>query len=104
MVPGGDLAKVMRACCMISNSTAIAEVFSCIDHKFDLMRFGFRVACEICFETGFESHAQMCPICSLTSSLSAVCSDMRTESCSCIQIDILYVGSDEIDAMFAMLL
>merc|ERR1712176_9310 len=33
----GDLAKVMRACCMISNSTAIAEVFSRIDHKFDLM-------------------------------------------------------------------
>merc|ERR1719230_383821 len=27
----------MRACCMISNSTAIAEVFSRIDHKFDLM-------------------------------------------------------------------
>merc|ERR1712151_1484670 len=25
------------ACCMISNSTAIAEVFSRIDHKFDLM-------------------------------------------------------------------
>ena len=27
----------MRACCMISNSTAIAEVMSRIDHKFDLM-------------------------------------------------------------------
>lgn len=40
MVPGGDLAKVMRACCMISNSTAIAEVFSRIDHKFDLMHLG----------------------------------------------------------------
>merc|ERR1711884_1026196 len=25
VVPGGDLVKVMRACCMISNSTAIAE-------------------------------------------------------------------------------
>merc|ERR1711924_438792 len=37
VVPGGDLAKVMRACCMISNSTAIAEVMSRIDHKFDLM-------------------------------------------------------------------
>lgn len=36
-VPGGDLAKVMRACCMISNSTAISEVFSRINHKFDLM-------------------------------------------------------------------
>lgn len=37
VVPGGDLAKVMRACCMISNTTAIAEVFSRINHKFDLM-------------------------------------------------------------------
>merc|ERR1712060_4968 len=26
VVPGGDLAKVMRAVCMVSNSTAIAEV------------------------------------------------------------------------------
>merc|ERR1712167_297829 len=34
---GGDLAKVMRAVCMISNTSAIAEVFSRIDHKFDLM-------------------------------------------------------------------
>jgi len=37
VVPGGDLAKVKRAVCMISNSTAIAEVFSRIDHKFDIM-------------------------------------------------------------------
>ena len=29
VVPGGDLAKVMRAVCMISNSTAIAEVKKC---------------------------------------------------------------------------
>ena len=34
---GADLAKVQRACSMISNSTAIAEVFSRIDHKFDVM-------------------------------------------------------------------
>ena len=27
----------MRAVCMIRNSTAIAEVFSRIEHKFDLM-------------------------------------------------------------------
>merc|ERR1712096_95978 len=33
----GDLAKVQRALSMISNSTAIAEVFSRIDHKFDVM-------------------------------------------------------------------
>jgi len=37
VVPGGDLAKVQRAVCMISNSTAIADVFSRIDHKFDIM-------------------------------------------------------------------
>jgi len=36
-VPDGDLAQVTRACAMISNSTAIAEVFARIDHKFDLM-------------------------------------------------------------------
>lgn len=36
-VPGGDMAKTNRACCMLSNTTAIAEVFSRIDHKFDLM-------------------------------------------------------------------
>jgi len=37
VVPGGDLAKVMRAACMLSNNTAIAEVFSQRNHKFDLM-------------------------------------------------------------------
>ncbi|CAI0393564.1 unnamed protein product [Linum tenue] len=37
VVPGGDLAKVQRAVCMISNSTSVAEVFGRIDHKFDLM-------------------------------------------------------------------
>jgi tubulin alpha len=36
-VPGGDLAKVTRAAAMLSNTTAIAEVFGRIDHKFDLM-------------------------------------------------------------------
>jgi len=37
VVPGGDFAKVMRAVRMMSTTTAIAEVFSRIDHKFDLM-------------------------------------------------------------------
>jgi len=36
-VPGGDMAQVNRAVCMISNSSAIAEVFARIDRKFDLM-------------------------------------------------------------------
>lgn len=39
VVPDGDLAKVQRAVCMISNSTSVAEVFLglIITHKFDLM-------------------------------------------------------------------
>ena len=37
VVPGGDIAKTSRAVCMISNSTAIADVFSRINQKFDLM-------------------------------------------------------------------
>ncbi|CBI29952.3 hypothetical protein VitviT2T_012893 [Vitis vinifera] len=36
-VPGAELAKVKRAVCMISNNTAVAEVFERITHKFDLM-------------------------------------------------------------------
>jgi len=36
-VPGGDLAKVARAVCMVSNTTAIASVFARINQKFDLM-------------------------------------------------------------------
>ncbi|CAF2713930.1 unnamed protein product [Rotaria sp. Silwood2] len=36
-VPGGDVAKVPRAVCMISNTTAIAEAWARLDHKFDLM-------------------------------------------------------------------
>jgi len=36
-VPGGDLAPVKRAVCMISNSTAIADVFARLNAKFDLM-------------------------------------------------------------------
>ncbi|VDL97518.1 unnamed protein product, partial [Schistocephalus solidus] len=37
VVPGGDLAKVQRALCMISNSTSVAEAWARLDHKFDLM-------------------------------------------------------------------
>jgi len=36
-IPDGDMASVDRAVCMISNSTAIAEVFARINTKFDLM-------------------------------------------------------------------
>ncbi|KAK2102578.1 Tubulin alpha-1A chain [Saguinus oedipus] len=37
VVPGGDLAKVQRAVCMLSNTTAIAEAWARLNHKFDLM-------------------------------------------------------------------
>ena len=36
-VPGGDLADVNKAVCMVANTTAIVEALSRIDHKFDLM-------------------------------------------------------------------
>nr|XP_034313047.1 tubulin alpha chain [Crassostrea gigas] len=37
VVPDGDLAKVQRALCILSNTTAIAEAWARLDHKFDLM-------------------------------------------------------------------
>ncbi|KAM4697536.1 tubulin alpha-1D chain-like [Rhinophrynus dorsalis] len=37
VVPGGDLAKVQRAVSLLSNTTAIAEAWDRLDHKFDLM-------------------------------------------------------------------
>ena len=36
-VPGGELAKVQRAACVLSNTTAGAEAWACLDHEFDLM-------------------------------------------------------------------
>ncbi|KAB7507849.1 Tubulin alpha-3 chain [Armadillidium nasatum] len=37
VVPGGDLAKIDRAVCCLSNTTAISEAWQRLDHKFDLM-------------------------------------------------------------------
>merc|ERR1712053_45138 len=37
VVPGADLAKVQRAVCMLSNTTAIGEAWARLDRKFDLM-------------------------------------------------------------------
>ena len=34
---GGDMAKLNRAVCMISNTTAIASAWARLDHKFDLL-------------------------------------------------------------------
>merc|ERR1711988_1049116 len=39
VVPGGDLAKVMRAVCMVSNSTAIAEVLARLDLMYSKRAF-----------------------------------------------------------------
>ena len=37
VVPGGDLAEVHRAVCLLSNTTSIAEAWGRLDYKFDLM-------------------------------------------------------------------
>ncbi|XP_075860727.1 tubulin alpha-1C chain-like [Microcebus murinus] len=37
VVPGGSLAKAQQAVCMLSNTTAIAEAWACLEHKFNLM-------------------------------------------------------------------
>jgi len=37
VVPGGDLAKLQRAVCMLANTTSIAEAWARLDHKFDLL-------------------------------------------------------------------
>uniref|UniRef100_A0A671FSS1 Uncharacterized protein n=1 Tax=Rhinolophus ferrumequinum TaxID=59479 RepID=A0A671FSS1_RHIFE len=58
VVPGGDLAKVQRAVCMLSNTTAIAEAWARLDHKFDLMYYSWQpslfpiphcIVCPLCF-------------------------------------------------------
>ena len=36
-LPETDMAKTIRSLCMFSNITSIAEIFSRIDHKFDLL-------------------------------------------------------------------
>lgn len=37
VTPGGEMAKVQRAVCMLSNTTAIVEAWARLNHKFDLM-------------------------------------------------------------------
>lgn len=37
VIPDGDLGKVPRSVCMLSNTTAIAEAWERLDRKFDLM-------------------------------------------------------------------
>uniref|UniRef100_A0A1I8EMV5 Tubulin alpha chain n=1 Tax=Wuchereria bancrofti TaxID=6293 RepID=A0A1I8EMV5_WUCBA len=40
VIPGGDLAKLQRAVCMLANTTSIAEAWARLDYKFDLMYVG----------------------------------------------------------------
>uniref|UniRef100_A0A2K6S1X6 Tubulin/FtsZ 2-layer sandwich domain-containing protein n=1 Tax=Saimiri boliviensis boliviensis TaxID=39432 RepID=A0A2K6S1X6_SAIBB len=63
VVPGGDLAKVQRAVCMLSNTTAVAEAWARLDHKFDLM-YGM--------EEGEFSEAQLFYFCSVDLSIMAL--------------------------------
>lgn len=37
LFPGGNLAKLQWAMCMLSNITAITKAWACVDHKFDVM-------------------------------------------------------------------
>lgn len=37
VVPGGDLAKVERAVCALTNTTAVCDAWSRLDYKFDVM-------------------------------------------------------------------
>ena len=37
VVPGGDLAKINRAVCMLSNTTAVGKAWARLGHKFDLL-------------------------------------------------------------------
>ena len=37
MVPGGDIGRLPRAVCALSNTTALADSWARLDHKFDLM-------------------------------------------------------------------
>ena len=37
VVPNSDLAATLRACCLLSNNTIIADAWGRLDYKFDLM-------------------------------------------------------------------
>ena len=37
VVPNSDVAATHRACCLLANTTIIADAWARLDHKFDLM-------------------------------------------------------------------
>merc|ERR1719281_920178 len=61
VVPGGDLAKVQRAVCMLSNTTAIAEAWARLDHKFDLM-YAKRLSCTGTWERAWKKASFQKPV------------------------------------------
>ncbi|KAG9085754.1 alpha-tubulin [Ceratobasidium sp. 370] len=52
-IPRGDLAKVDRSLCMLSNTTAISSAWSCLDQKFDLL-YSKRAFVQWCVGRGME--------------------------------------------------
>ena len=53
MVPDGDMAKLTRSVCMLSNTTAVVEAWAHLAHKFDLM-YAKRVFVHWFVEVGME--------------------------------------------------
>lgn len=55
VIPGGDIAKVPRAVCMLSNTTAIVDAWAKVNRKFDLM-FNKRAFVHWFVGEGMEEH------------------------------------------------
>uniref|UniRef100_A0A8C0J622 Alpha-tubulin n=1 Tax=Chelonoidis abingdonii TaxID=106734 RepID=A0A8C0J622_CHEAB len=93
VVPGGDLAKVQRAVCMLSNTTAIAEAWARLDHKFDLMYAKLELAnVELCTKN-LHSKIKQCKTLELTSPLSPTsCSANRSDKQVCLQEIMLHAS------------
>uniref|UniRef100_A0A2K6R6N8 Tubulin alpha 1c n=1 Tax=Rhinopithecus roxellana TaxID=61622 RepID=A0A2K6R6N8_RHIRO len=76
VVPGGDLAKVQRAVCMLSNTTAVAEAWARLDHKFDLIRIMRRLEQIVLMERMRVKSINLCAVLlhSIVLELSYLCS------------------------------